>query len=157
MEYRGYHAKIEYSAEDEILFGTVIGISDNITFEGETVDELKQGFHNMIDDYLQLCEDIGKEPCKEFKGTFNVRIPSELHKAVFFEAAAQGVTLNQFVSDAIKKAVYEDFKPIYYVTKEKTLNVYEYTKDILKDEKQFISTPVFRCNLKGEVIRYGKQ
>lgn len=41
------------------------------------IEELKRTFAQSIDNYLDLCEQIGKEPEKEFKGSFNVRISSE--------------------------------------------------------------------------------
>ena len=46
---------------------------------------------------------------KEFKGTFNVRIPTELHRKVALEARKQSLTLNQYVTKALKKS-YDDTK-----------------------------------------------
>ena len=72
MEYKGYHAKIEYSAEDETFIGQVLGINDTLLFEGATVRELTEMFHNSIDDYAAVCAEIGKIPEKEYKGAFYV-------------------------------------------------------------------------------------
>ena len=102
MEYRGYHAKFDFSAEDETFVGRILGINDTIVFDGNTVEELKQTFHESIDDYLELCQEIGKEPDREYKGTFNVRIPSELHKRATIEAEALGISLNQFIQQSIE-------------------------------------------------------
>ena len=66
------------------------------------MEELKQTFHESIDDYLELCQEIGKEPDREYKGTFNVRIPSELHKRATIEAEALGISLNQFIQQSIE-------------------------------------------------------
>lgn len=108
IKYKEYHAKIEYSAEDQTFFGRIIGINDTIVFEGETPQELEKMFHDTVDDYLRMCEEHGKEPDKEYKGSFNVRIPPELHKRVALEAEARGISLNQFITDAVKHEAEEE-------------------------------------------------
>lgn len=104
MEYNGYHAKIEYDSESSIFVGEVFGIVDSLNFHGTTVEELTNMFHQCIDNYLEMCKTFGKEPNREFKGSFNVRVSSELHKKATLEAAKQNITLNQFVANAIEKA-----------------------------------------------------
>ena len=104
LEYKGYHAYIEYDAEDNILVGEVFGIADSLNFHGTSVDEVKEMFKQSIDNYLFLCEKIGKNPDKEFKGTFNVRITPEMHKRAALEAAKQKITLNQYVMKAINQS-----------------------------------------------------
>ncbi len=44
MEYKGYFAKVEFDDEANIFHGEVINLRDVITFEGETVDELRTAF-----------------------------------------------------------------------------------------------------------------
>lgn len=104
LEYKGYHASIEFDAEDNLFIGEVFGISDSLNFHGESVSELKEMFQQCIDNYLEICQKIGKEPDKEFKGTFNIRITPELHKRAALEAARQKITLNQYVLNAIDKS-----------------------------------------------------
>lgn len=101
LEYKGYHASVEYDAEDNIFVGEVFGITDSLNFHGTSVTELKEMFEQCINNYLDLCEKIGKNPDKEFKGNFNIRIPSEMHKKAALEAAKQKITLNQYVMKAI--------------------------------------------------------
>lgn len=101
LEYRGYHAAIEYDAEDNVFVGEVFGITDSLNFHGTTVSELHEMFEQCIDNYLDLCEKINKKPDKEFKGTFNVRIPPTMHKKAALAAAQQKITLNQYVMKAI--------------------------------------------------------
>ena len=105
LEYNGYHATVVYDAEDELFVGEVFGISDSLNFHGSSVDELKQMFANCIDNYLDLCKKLGKEPQKEFKGSFNVRIPSELHRQIAMQAEKQKITLNQYVVNALNKSI----------------------------------------------------
>lgn len=101
MEYKGYYAKIEYSAEDEIFFGLIEGINDVISFEGTGIEELKTAFRESVEDYLDMCQKYGKEPQKAYKGSFNVRINPELHKRAAMLATSKGTSLNQFVESAI--------------------------------------------------------
>ncbi len=101
MECKGYHAKIEFDQEDEIFVGHVLGINDSINFHGKSVRELTKEFDNAISNYLDYCKKAGKEPEKEFKGSFNIRIKPEQHKKIALHAADEGITINQFVSRAI--------------------------------------------------------
>lgn len=103
LEYNGYHAKIEYSQEDEVLFGTILGIDDLITFEAENAHDIKQSFREAVDEYLQACEANGKNPQKEYSGCFNVRVPSAMHKALAEEAMKNGVTLNELVKGIFRE------------------------------------------------------
>lgn len=105
LEYRGYHASIEFDADDNIFVGEVFGITDSLNFHGSSVEELRQMFEQSIDNYLEFCEKIGKNPDKEFSGTFNVRISPELHKKAALAAADQKITLNQYVLKAIDKSL----------------------------------------------------
>lgn len=105
MEYNGYYAKLEYDGDDNVFFGTIEGINDNISFEGETVKELEQAFKEAVDDYLDLCDRLNKKPHKSYKGSFNVRLSPELHKKAVFAASADGISLNQFVEKAVEMSV----------------------------------------------------
>lgn len=104
IEYRGYHASVEYDSEDDIFVGEVFGITDSLNFHGTSIVELKEMFAQCIDNYLDLCRKVGKNPDKEFKGTFNVRIPPEMHKKAALEAQKQKITLNQYVTKAIEQS-----------------------------------------------------
>ena len=105
MDYKGYHAQIEYDSDDEIFVGKVYGIVDSLNFHGTSVAELEAMFHQSIDNYLQMCADTGKTPDKEFKGSFNVRISPELHRSISLQAAQEGMTLNQYVSKALERSL----------------------------------------------------
>lgn len=107
LEYKGYHATIDFDADDDIFVGTVFGIADSLNFHGSSIPELKKMFEQCIDNYLELCEKIGKAPEKEFKGSFNVRISPELHRKVALAAANQKITLNQYIVKAILQSFEE--------------------------------------------------
>ncbi len=105
LEYNGYYAKIEYSDEDSCFFGTFVDINDSISFEGQNIKELKAAFVEAVEDYLDMCKRIGKEPEKSYKGSFNVRIDPELHKKAVLLAASKGVSLNSVIETAIENEV----------------------------------------------------
>lgn len=65
MVYKGFFAKHEYSAEDGVFFGKLLGIDDLVTFESENAEDLEEVFHKAVDDYLEFCSEIGKQPQKE--------------------------------------------------------------------------------------------
>lgn len=102
MEYKGYYAVPEYSVEDEVFYGKILGINDLVDFEAESVPKMKEAFKEAVDDYLEFCKEIGKEPEKTYSGCFNVRISSELHRMAAIRASALKVTLNRYVETAIE-------------------------------------------------------
>jgi len=101
LEYKGYAGSIEYSPEDSLLYGKVLGVKGLISYEGETGKTLEDGFREAVDVYLLDCKDMGIEPEKPFKGSFNVRIPANLHQKAALLAMDAKVSLNNFVADAI--------------------------------------------------------
>lgn len=101
MEYKGYHTKIEFDVESMSLRGKIEGINDYIDFETEDIADIEAEFHSAVDDYLEFCAEVGKEPEKEYKGTFNVRISPELHKKLALCALKDGRSLNAEVEKAI--------------------------------------------------------
>ena len=101
LQYKGYYAEIHFSAEDEVFYGKLIGINDLVNFEADSVKGLKKAIKKAVEDYLETCQNLNKAPDKTYKGSFNVRIPSELHKEAALFAAIKKITLNDFVRYAI--------------------------------------------------------
>lgn len=62
MTYKGYAAHIGYSDEDELLVGRIVGIRDIVTFHGESVNEIRDAFHEAVDFYLDTCAARGEQP-----------------------------------------------------------------------------------------------
>ena len=102
LEYKGYSGTIEYSKEDEVLYGKVFGIKDLLSYEGSTGTELEADFKEVIDEYLKDCEALNTIPERPFKGSFNVRIPTELHREAAIKAMELNTSLNGFVSESIR-------------------------------------------------------
>ena len=105
LMYKGFAGSVKLNTADKVFHGKIEFITDLVTFEGTSVDELEEAFKEAVDDYIELCETIGKEPLKSFKGSFNVRIDPELHRKAALVSLEKGVTLNQFVEKAIEKLI----------------------------------------------------
>ena len=94
---------MEYSKEDNCLFGKVQGMSKAlILYEGQTLDELREDFEAGVDSYLEGCKADGVEPAKPYSGRLNLRMSSELHSRLAAFVASSGTTINDFINKAIK-------------------------------------------------------
>ena len=105
IKYKDFVASVHFSSEDEVFHGKIEGIEDSITFEGETVKALKKAFEESVNDYLDICLEIGKDPHKSYKGSFNIRIKPDLHKKAAFKSVELGLSLNQLVEKAISSFI----------------------------------------------------
>jgi predicted HicB family RNase H-like nuclease len=105
MEYKGYTAgPIDFDAEMNTFSGTVAGLRDVIHFEGSTARELTRAFRESIDSYLELCAETGQKPDKPFNGKILVRTEPALHRKAALRAAAEGVSLSQWIARQIECA-----------------------------------------------------
>lgn len=102
LKYKGYSGTVEYSEEDNCLFGKTIGMSKNvIAYEGKTVEELKADFEAGIDLYLESCKEQGIKPQKPHSGSLNIRIPSEVHSQLALQAQMTGRSINAIIKDLL--------------------------------------------------------
>ena len=110
MQYRGYFGSAHYSDEDAVFHGKIEFVRSLVTYEGSTIKGLQKSFKEAVDDYLQMCADEGKKPEESFKGSFNVRTGSELHRLAVLEAKERGTNLNQIVTEALEKHLKKNCK-----------------------------------------------
>ena len=102
MHYKEYVGSVEFSEEDGVFFGKVLGIRALISYEGREAEELVDDFHSAVDEYLDLCKENGKEPERAYKGSFNVRISQELHRQAAICAVTHNISLNHLVESALQ-------------------------------------------------------
>jgi len=88
-----------------VFHGEVVGLRDVITFQGRSVDELEYAFKESIDDYLEFRRERGEKPEKTFSGTFNLRIPPDLHAKLALQAQSMDVSLNSYITEKLRYAV----------------------------------------------------
>ena len=112
LTYKGYYAEIHFSGEDEVFFGKLIGINDLVNFEADSVKGLKKAFIEATEDYLKTCRQLGKSPEKTYKGSFNVRVPSHLHRQAALVATIKNITLNDFVRYALDFTISKETKDL---------------------------------------------
>ena len=108
LEYKGYTGSIEYSKEDDLLYGKVFGVKGLISYEGNTGKELEGDFKEAIDTYLADCKNEGIKPEKPFKGSFNVRVSPVLHQKAALLAMKHKTSLNSFVAESIRERVIKE-------------------------------------------------
>jgi predicted HicB family RNase H-like nuclease len=101
MTYKGYSGSVRFDDEAELFHGEVIGLRDVVTFQGRTVDELKQAFHDSIDDYLEFCESRSEDPDKPFSGKFLLRVDPVLHRRLAQLSADDGESLNNWIASRL--------------------------------------------------------
>jgi predicted HicB family RNase H-like nuclease len=104
MKFKGYHGSVELSIEDDCLYGRLLGIADIITYEGNTIHEIKTAFKEAVDDYLRHCKEIGKNPEKPYSGKVMFRIDPAVHAKAALAAQLKGVSLNQWAEEVMAKA-----------------------------------------------------
>jgi predicted HicB family RNase H-like nuclease len=105
LTYKDYTGTIEVSLEDGCLHGQILFISDIITYEGNTVEDIKTSFEDATDRYLAYCKITGNPADKPYSGTFNVRVGQDLHKKAAETAYRRGIKLNEFVTQSIQAAI----------------------------------------------------
>lgn len=105
LSYKGFTARIEFSADDNVFFGRVLGVDEIVGFHGETVKELKSSMKETVDFYLEVCEKKGKPVKKAFNGKLLFRFPSELHARIAAAAESKGKSINEFGKEVFESAV----------------------------------------------------
>lgn len=109
MIYKGYAARIEFDGEDKIFFGKVAGIRDGVTFHADNVSDLIIAFHEAVDDYVEACAKIGKDPQKPFSGNLMLRVDPEVHSRAVRAAELAGKSLNEWGQEVLSKAADDSY------------------------------------------------
>ncbi|MEX2170771.1 MAG: type II toxin-antitoxin system HicB family antitoxin [Pirellulales bacterium] len=110
LEHKGYLGKVELDDKAGVFHGEVAGIRDVVTFQGQSVADLRRAFRDSVDDYLAFCAERGEEAEKPCSGRFVVRITPELHRRVNMLAAASGKSLNALVAECLNRQLATDQK-----------------------------------------------
>ncbi len=105
MTYKNYSARIEYDDDDLIFTGRIAGIRDGVGFHADTVEGLRDAFHEAVEDYLETCAEIGKEPRRSYSGQVMFRVSPEVHRKAAIAAELSGKSLNQWAEEVLSHAV----------------------------------------------------
>jgi len=108
LQHKGYTGHVEFDAEASLFHGEVLDTRDIITFQGRSVEELEDAFHESVEDYLEFCAERGEEPDKPFSGRLMVRLSTDLHRKLFLrrplEAKRAGKSMNQLIAERLSRA-----------------------------------------------------
>ena len=104
MEYKGYQAQVQFDDQANIFYGEVANTRDVITFQGQTVDELRQAFHESVDDYLDFCAERGEAPETPFSGRLTVHVSPAEHKRLLEAASQAGKDIESWAAEVLGRA-----------------------------------------------------
>ncbi len=105
MEYKGYKAHIVFDEDAKVLHGRILGLRDVITFEAENAAELEREFQISVDDYLEYCAELGRDPERPFSGRVLVRISKDVHRQLWLVASHLGVSMNTYIANTLAENV----------------------------------------------------
>ncbi len=106
MENESYKAKIEYDPEIDMFRGEILGLNGGANFYGKSPGELRREFKKSLKTFLDVCEETGISPRKEYSGKFNLRIPPKLHGEIAAIATAEDKSINQWVADVLDHSLH---------------------------------------------------
>ncbi len=144
LKYKDYEGTAELDMTRGVCRGKILFINDLVTYEAPLPLELQKEFEAAVDDYVETCRELEREPQKSLKGQFNVRIPQELHKASVLRALTDSVSLNDVVVRALDA----------YVNARVDINHVE-TKNYFVGYGQFQDVVATANSLSNQEISYG--
>jgi predicted HicB family RNase H-like nuclease len=104
MMYKGFAALVEFDPQDVLFVGRVTGLNDIVGFHASGAEQLIEAFHESVDDYLQTCAQVGKQPEKPYSGKLMFRFNPEIHAKAALAAALTGKSLNAWAEEVISAA-----------------------------------------------------
>ena len=94
IQYKGFTGTIEYSSEDGCLIGQILNVQNAIiVYEGQSVGEITQMFHQAVDEYIQDNQQI------------EITLPLDMQQKVAILAAEKGQTPNEFIRKTLELAL----------------------------------------------------
>jgi len=101
LRHKGYEGTAEIDMDRYVCRGKILFINDLIIYEASSTAELQHAFEAAVDDYLDTCVELGREPQKPLKGLFNVRVSPEIYRLCALRAKTDGITLNDVAARAL--------------------------------------------------------
>ena len=104
IEIEGHKAAVSFDPEIGMLRGEFLGLTGGADFYARDVEQLYKEGAMSLRVFLEICEEKGIPPLREFSGRFNVRLDPKTHEAAVVAAAAENKSLNEWVAEAIETA-----------------------------------------------------
>ena len=106
MEINGFRAVVQFDPEIEMFRGEFTGLNGGADFYAKDIEGLRKEGEISLNVFLEMCQEDGVEPLKEYSGRFNLRVSPKLHAELATKAAAAGKSLNQWVADVLDESVH---------------------------------------------------
>lgn len=104
MEFEGgYKAAISYDPDIGMFRGEFIGLNGGADFYASDAESLKKEGQVSLDVFLKMCTEDGVSP-KKPQGKFALRLDPDTYHAASVAAAADGISLNQWIARAVHDA-----------------------------------------------------
>jgi len=100
----GYRAAIAYDPEIEMFRGEFVELNGGADFYAKDTAGLKREGEISLRVFLQVCKEKGVSPRKP-GGKFALRLDPAIYHKAGLVAKAQGLSLNQWISQLVKEAV----------------------------------------------------
>jgi predicted HicB family RNase H-like nuclease len=104
MDFDGYKAVITFDSETNLFRGEFIELNGGADFYAADVQSLQREGKTSLKVFLDMCQEDGVEPRKNYSGKLMVRLPSELHQKAAVSAAATGMSLNAWFAQVVAHA-----------------------------------------------------
>ncbi len=101
LTYKGYFGSAEYSINDKVIHGKILGLNDSVTYEIKETEDIQKIFEETVDEYLDDCILLNREPNRIPSGKFSLRIASKLHKALEIEKELTGLSINKIAENSL--------------------------------------------------------
>jgi predicted HicB family RNase H-like nuclease len=101
LQYKGYEGTAELDITRGVCRGKILFIHDVVTYESSSIPGLQKEFELAVDDYIETCGELHREPQRPLKGQFNVRVPPSMHRDAVLRATKDDGTLNDVVVKAL--------------------------------------------------------
>ncbi len=104
MMYKGFAGTVEFDPQDVLFVGRVAGLNDVVGFHASDADQLIEAFHEAVDDYIETCARVGKQPERPYSGKLMFRVDPEVHAKAALAAALTGMSLNAWAEEVLSSA-----------------------------------------------------
>jgi len=99
LNYKGFTGSVEFSKADNVFFGEILGIQGLVLYEGDTIDQLIHGFHDMVDGYIDFCERHNHPlPAHD---TANLSVKLELYRELEESAQKKNMPVQAFIEQTL--------------------------------------------------------
>ena len=108
LDIEGHKAVVAYDPDLEMFRGEFIALSGGADFYAADVAGLKAEGQISLRVYLEVCKERGIEPYRDFSGKLNLRLDPKVHEAAAAAAAAEKLSLNEWISEKVREAALSD-------------------------------------------------